>query len=296
MRALLLLLVACAHPVAPVAGAPEVIVEHVHPRAFALADGVVVWSTVHEHTSSIIVTPCHGGASRTLVEDIPVVRSLAVHDAFVYFATEDRIGRAPITGGVAETLVEGPATDLAVTETALVWIDSDVGLATTPLRGGEPRVLIASHILRGLLVTGDHAYVGGNPQILRVPLGPGAATPFGGDVEVCGDAMLEHAGALYAATCHDLLERLPLDGSEATVVAPEIGFVTSIAESGDRLVLAFGAEKQLAVVPFTGGEVRRIPIPTGAERVAIDPHEPNVAYVLDEGVTSDSGHIVRVAL
>jgi len=157
VRALLLFLVACARPVAPVAGAPEVIVSHVHPRAFALADGVIIWSTVNEHTSSILVTPRHGGASRTLVEGIPVVRTLVVHDAFVYFATEDRIGRIPITGGVPETLVEGPATDLAVTENALVWIDADLGLATTPLRGGEPRVLIASHILRGLLVAGDHA-------------------------------------------------------------------------------------------------------------------------------------------
>ncbi|HEX7702065.1 MAG TPA: hypothetical protein VF403_15115 [Kofleriaceae bacterium] len=296
MRALLLLLVACAHPVAPVAGAPEVIVAHAHPRAFALADGVVIWSTVHEHTSSIIVTPRHGGASRTLVEGIPVVRTLVVHDTFVYFATEDRIGRIPVMGGVPEMLVEGPATDLAVTDTALIWIDSDLGLATTPQTGGEPRVLIASHILRGLLVAGNHAYVGGNPQILRVPLGPGVAAPFGGDVEVCTDAMLEHAGALYAATCHDLLERIPLDGSEAKVVAPDIGFVTSIAESGDGLVLAFGAEKQLALVPFAGGELRRIPVPTGAERIAIDPHEPNVVYILDEGITSDSGHIVRLTL
>ncbi|MEO8840438.1 MAG: hypothetical protein ABI591_18130 [Kofleriaceae bacterium] len=297
MRALLLLLlVACAHPVAPVAGAPEVIVDHAHPRAFALAEGVVVWSTVQGHTSSILVTPRHGGASRTLVEDIPVVRALVVHDAFVYFATEDRIGRIPVLGGVPEMLVEGPATDLAVTDQGLVWIDSDLGLATTPLRGGEPRVLISSHILRGLYVAGDHAYVGGNPQILRVPLGPGAATPFGGDFEVCADAMLEHAGALYAASCHDLLERMPLDGSEASVVAPDIGFVTGIAESGDQLVLAFGAEKQLALVPFAGGALRRIPIPTGAERIAIDPREPNVVYILDEGVSSDSGHIVRLTL
>src|SRR5450755_1497016 len=144
VRGLLLLLVACAHPVAPVAGAPEVIVAHAHPRAFALADGVVIWSTVNEHTSSILVTPRHGGASRTLVEGIPVVRALVVHDMFVYFATEDRIGRIPIKGGVPETLVEGPATDLAVTDTALIWIDADLGLATTPLLGGEPRVLLAS--------------------------------------------------------------------------------------------------------------------------------------------------------
>ena len=296
MRGLLVLLVACAHPVAPTAGAPEVVVEHVHPKAFALADGVVIWSTVHEHTSSIIATPRRGGASRTLVEDIPVVRALVVHDTSVYFATEDRIGRVPIEGGVPEMLVEGPATDLAVTDTGLVWLDSDLGLATAPLTGGEPRVLLARHGLRGLYVTGGHAYVGGNPQIMRVPLGPGLATPFGGDVEVCADAMLEHAGALYAASCHGLLERLPLDGTEASVVAPDLGFVTSIAESGDHLVLAFGAEKALAVVPFGGGTLRRIPIPTGAERIAIDPREPGFVYVLDEGVAPNSGRIVRVAL
>jgi hypothetical protein len=296
VRALLLLLVACARPVAPLAGAPEAIVSHGHPRAFALGDDLIIWSTVDEHTSSIVATSRHGGASRTLVEGIPVVRSLVVHDTNVYFATEDRIGRIPITGGVPETLVEGPATALSVTDQGMVWTDSDLGLATAPLTGGEPRILIESHTLRGLYVAGDHAYVGGNPQILRVPLGPGDATPFGGDFEVCGDAMIEHGGALYAASCQNLLERIPLDGGAAVVVAPDIGFVTGIAASAEQLVLAFGAEKQLAVVPFAGGAVRRIPIPTGAERIAIDPREPNVVYILDEGTTSDSGHIVRLAL
>jgi hypothetical protein len=266
-----------------------------HPKQIALADGVVVWTTVSGHVSSIIATPRHGGAARTLVEDVPAIRALAIHGAFVYFATEDRIGRIPAAGGVPETLVEEAADELAVTDTDLIWLAKDRGLASAPIHGGEPRTLITNRELRGLLVVGDHAYVGAEPQILRVPIGVGDPVPFGG-IEVCADAMLEHDTALYAASCHGLLVRAPLDGTTPSVLQAEVGFVTSIAASGDRAVLAFGAQRSLGIVPFAGGAMQTLKLDNGVERIAIDPAEPNVVYVLDEGVASDSGHITRVAI
>jgi hypothetical protein len=289
-------LIACTPPAAPVAGAPEIVLHDIHPKSFALSKDAIVWSSLDGHTSKIYSTPRHGGDSKVMLEGVPSIRAIVVHGDSVYYAAEDVIGRVPFKG-VLEALVESPGVELAVTDDALVWTAPDLGLASTGIHGGEPRTLIASHILRGMLVTGDHAYVGGNPQILRVPLGFGEAKPIG-DVEVCSNAMLEHEGALYVGGCHGVLERIPLDGSEAKVLAPDIGFVTSIAESGDRLVLAFGPEHALGVIPFAGGELRKIQIPTGAERIAIDPREPNIVYVLDEGTSTETptGHITRITI
>ncbi len=303
-------------PPAPVLPPPPgftVLADQQKPDLLALAPDDVVWTSFVDGEGRVMESAIRamsrkGGAVRELVARVPYVHAIVVREGAVYYASHSHIGRVPLAGGPAETLVDDVvAMKLAVDAQRLVYVLTDDHVYVRSISGGEPRALYAApedSQLAELALDGSAVYVVVNPislreqsKVLRVPLKGGAPSTLA-TLQQCGDALL-HGGALYLGTCSGDLVRVAVSGG-LTRLGHDEEPPASIAVAGSTLVYAAanGAGK-VSALPVAGGKPHAlVEGDYYPDRVAVDPKEPRVAYVLDKGPMGDEplGRIGTVAV